>query len=178
MKKLLFGVLALVGFSSVALGAGLFLNYPISGGPAYCASTVNGACVSTIPAAPSVGGYVPADTRLGSGQLQTVLLPSSTMGAGVDNEAPLTGTSLALPANTGKLLINPAGTIAAYTVTLPAAANLFDGQTLYINSSQVVTALTLTAGSGTTIGTATTALAVNTPIRYTYMAATTTWVKG
>jgi hypothetical protein len=62
--------------------------------------------------------------------------------------------------------INPAGTLAALTVQFPL--NPIEGQRLAIVSTQIVTALTLTAGTGDTINGAATALAVNVGIEYAY----------
>lgn len=180
LKKLFAAFAAIIVTGSLAFAAGMFQGFPILSGPSYCNTTVNGVCQQTIPgAAGNLSTYVPADTRLSGGRNpQTVLIPGSTFGAGVQNEVPLTGASITLAPNISKLFLNPAGTIAAATITLPASTDLFDGQVFYLASSQIVTALTLTAGSGTTLGTTTTALAVNTPIRYVYMAATKVWIKG
>lgn len=180
LKKLILA-LFIAAFPSLALAQTFAPDFPILSGASYCFSTVNGVCTRTIPAGPALTGAetIPADTNIGNSGLQSGKISIASLGGGLQNEVPLTGASLTLnQPGVGKLFINPAGTIAALTITLPASTLLIDGQTLYINSSQIVTTLTLTAGSGTTLGTATTSLAVNTPIRYVYMKATAVWVKG
>lgn len=76
-------------YFTFALGLGLavagFWNtqFPIIGGSSYCGSTVNGACVSTIPAGPtSITGAetVPMDTNLSQGQNpQTAIATTLTL---------------------------------------------------------------------------------------------------
>lgn len=154
-KKLIFAGLVTLGVVSVAYAAGLFQGYPIAGGPSYCNSLVNGVCNQTIAAGPATTGseLIPADTRLPNGQNpQTVLVPITVLRGGLTTLAtPLTGASITTTAQTSKLLLNPAGTIAALTIVLPAGSTLIDGQTLDVGSSQIVTALTLTSGTGTSI---------------------------
>lgn len=73
---------------------------------------------------------------------------------------------------TGLLVINAAGTIAALTVQFPS--NATEGYRLRIMSNQIVTTLTLTAGTNSvtaatdTINAGASALAVNVPIEYCY----------
>lgn len=186
--------LAAAAFLASPLAAqadGLFSGYPIVGGSSYCNSSVNGSCVSTIPAGPSPLGTerVPADTGLGQGRNpQTALLPSVALGGGAIQYAePLTTETVTVAAagagtpaattTTGTLILKPAGTIAALTVVLPPASALVDNQKLTITSTQIVTALTLTAGSGTSLGTAVTALAAGTPVSFIYRAADKTWYR-
>lgn len=123
----------------------------------------------------------PADTGLAQGQQpQTVLVPLTLTGGVVVDLAPLTGTSFTVPQGVNKVLLDPAGTIAALTVVLPIAAQLLDGQEFSLSSSQTVTALTITAGAGTSIvATATTTLGPTTAaVTYIYHAATTKWTNG
>lgn len=54
------------------------------------------------------------------------------------------------------LIINPTGTFAAGTITLPATADCFDGQSVIVTSSQVITTLTLDGNGSTLIGAPTT----------------------
>lgn len=81
-----------------------------------------------------------------------------------DFYVPLTGFSIA--PQTSLLVINPAGTLATGTVTMPS--NPSDGQKLTIFSTQTQTALTLTPGSGDTVNSGTTALVAGTPVTYRY----------
>jgi hypothetical protein len=100
------------------------------------------------PTALTGNEYIPADTGLPGGQNpQTVTVPVILLGAGNTNySTPLTGTTVTAAATDSTILLEPAGTIAALTVALPAAAALKDGQTLRIASTQTITALTLTPG--------------------------------
>lgn len=112
-----------------------------------------------------------ADTNLSGGRNpQTAKYTFQQLGLGaIQYNAPLTGASITVLGTTGTLLLEPAGTIATLTVTLPALANLQQGQILRISSTQTVTALTLTAGSGTTIAAQTpTAITVSATASYGY----------
>ena len=83
--------------------------------------------------------------------------------------APLTGASITI-GEAAKLLINPAGTIATLTVVFPFGTH---GRLLTLVSSQVVTSLTVSGASFT--GSTPSALAANTPLRFTYCKNTSTW---
>lgn len=173
LKRLGISLAALVAAAGLAFGAGQFTNFPIVGGASYCASTANGVCQVTVPAGPSVVTgleLVPADTQIaGGGPSQSVLLTMSKMNAlPYQYAAPLTGTTVAVAPTTGSMVIDPAGTIAALTLTLPAATALTDGQQLAISSSQTVTALTITPGSGTTVSNSPTAITISTTATYGY----------
>jgi len=50
------------------------------------------------------------------------------------------------------LIINPTGTFAAGTITLPPVASCFDGQKIVVACSQVINALTITPNGSTVIG--------------------------
>ena len=179
IKKFTYTVLAALALT-VSAYAGLWNGFPIAGGPAYCASYINGVCNSTIAAGPelSTGGYVPVDTWLPNGRNpQTALVPVSVMGGGTQSVAPLTGASITVNPGVGNLILTPAGTIATATITLPAAADLFNGQKLYIITSQTVTALTLTAGSGTTVNGTNTTVTAAAPLSFIYNQAALTWIK-
>ena len=63
----------------------------------------------------------------------------------VQYSAPLTGDTVTVAPSTTQLIIEPAGTLAALTITLPA--NPLKGQPLNIASTQVVTALTMSGGT-------------------------------
>lgn len=176
------GLLAAI-FATAAIAAGLFPNFPIIGGASYCASYSTGVsgqvCTVSVPAGPTNlpgTAMVPMDTGLSQGQSpQTVLVPAALTGATTQDAAPLTGTTVAAGTGVAKLMLNPAGTIATLTVTLPAAANIVDGQTFSIYSSQTVTALTVTPGSGTTLTPTITTVTAAAPIKLVYVAATKAW---
>lgn len=191
MKLSRLGLLAVVlTVSSIgaALAGGLFNNLPQVGGAAYCALYAGDGvtCQGNVPAGPSVTTgleTIPADTNAAQGvSPQTVRLGLASLGAlPYQYATPLTATSVTVANTTGKLVLDPAGTIATLTVTLPAAIALIDGQTFEIGSSQTVTALTLTGGSGTTISNAPTAITVSTTanmgFKLVYRAANTKWYR-
>lgn len=181
----------------IAFATGLFPGFPIVGGAAYCTSFVmnpiTGLPTTTCngpqtPAGPTVitgNELIPADTGLASGQApQTVLLKPAGIGAGpYQYAAPLTGASLTLTAQQRRLILEPAGTIAALTVVWPAATGLVDNQLMGLCTTQIVTALTTTAGAGTTVANAPTALLVPVAtgaascVEWVYRQTNTTWYR-
>jgi hypothetical protein len=191
--KLTRGLLAValsVGFAGAALAEGMFSKLPVVGGAAYCALYAGDGttCAANVPAGPSVmtgNERIPADTKLSSGvSPQTVLFSPAALGLGpTQYSAPLTGATTTVAATTRQVIIDPAGTIATHTLTLPAASALVDGQKLGFCTTQIVTALTVTAGSGTTVGNAPTAMLVPVAtgaascVAWTYVASQTKWFR-
>lgn len=155
------GLAALVAVtlgSAAAFAGGQFQNLPVVGGASFCALFAGDGvtCVENVPAGPSAltgNELVPADTGLPNGnQSQTVRVPMVAIGAGASIFAtPVTGATIAATAKTSNIVVNPAGTIAALTVTLPAASTLTEGQVLRVGSSQAITAITFTGGTGTSV---------------------------
>lgn len=92
----------------------------------------------------------------------------------IQYETPLTGATVAVGDSTESVVIDPAGTIAALTVTMPA--NPYDGQYVELATTQIVTALTQTA-AGKTIKAALTAGTANGFGAWRYSKATTTWYR-
>lgn len=88
---------------------------------------------------------------------------------------PLTGFTLVMTAEQSVVSLNPAGTLAAGTVTLPPT--LYDGKIVTIFSSQIITALTLnTSNSATFVPAApTTFAAVNGSVSFVYDLALNQW---
>lgn len=87
--------------------------------------------------------------------------------------APVTGATVLVNANGFvRLVINPAGSLLALTVTLPA--NPTDGDTVVLGSTQAVT--TLTMNGGTIIGGLST-LAIGSTATFVYNSDATEWVK-
>lgn len=154
-KKLGLSLFAIVSVVGLAIAGGQFQGLPIINGASYCNTTVNGVCQQTIPAGPAMTGLelVPADTQAPQGIFpQTAYVPLLAMNAGpYQYNAPLTGASITLLNTSRRLMLEPAGTIAALTVVFPAASTLIDNQTMGICSRQVVTALTITNGAGATV---------------------------
>ena len=188
LKALLVTLAAMLAASVIAYAAGSFTqNFPIVGSPSYCGSTENGNCVLTVPAGPALTGNetLPADTNVTQGQgPSSVAIDITSLGAGpYQYNAPLTGATLTMTAQQRRLIIDPAGTIAALTVVFPTAATLIDNQLMGICTTQIVTALTLTAGSGTTILNGPTALLVpvatgaGSCVEWVYRQANTSWYR-
>lgn len=86
--------------------------------------------------------------------------------------APTTGQTVTALAGVEVLMINPAGTLAALTVVLPA--NPVDGQDFCVCTSQIITALTIT---GTIVGTLTT-LALGGYAWFIYSATAAKWMRA
>lgn len=67
--------------------------------------------------------------------------------------SPLTGTTVAITdssANT-HLILTPAGTIAALTITLPLSSNAVDKQEVLVSCSQIVSSLTISANGASSV---------------------------
>lgn len=187
-KKLGLSIAALIACVGLAIAGGSFNYWPIVGGAAYNCSTVNGVATCTVPAGPSIVTgleLIPADTQAAQGvPPQTVLLPITALNAGpYQYAAPLTGASLTLTAQQRRLIVEPAGTIAALTVVFPAATALSDNQSMGLCSTQIVTTLTITNGAGTTVLNAPTAMTVPLAtgaascVEWVYRQANTSWYR-
>ena len=90
-----------------------------------------------------------------------------------DYQAPATGFSYTFAAGTQVLVMNPAGTLATGTITMPASPS--DGMTITFSSSQQITALTLNGNTGQSIVGAVTFLPAKTGVTYVYRSTGTTW---
>lgn len=90
--------------------------------------------------------------------------------------APLTASTVLLrdDQNSVWLILTPAGALAAVTLKLPLVANAVDRQEILVNSTQIVTALTIDANGGSVIGAPTT-LAANAFFRLRFDAVLKTW---
>ena len=89
-----------------------------------------------------------------------------------DYQVLTTAFSYTFAAGTQVLVINPAGTLATGTITMPAAPS--DGMTITVESTQQVTALTMSGNGGTIVGAAT-QLIPNQPLSWVYRLTGTTW---
>lgn len=162
IKKLLIAAVLLVPTIAIAQQ---WPNVPIVGGASYCSATNNNVCTNTVPAGPAMTGNetIPADTNLAGGATpQTVKVPIVELGAGKTVVSTnLTGETVTVDAQTRQLILTPAGTIAALTVNLPAASGVVTGQRIGICGTQIITTLTMGAGTGNTFSsTAPTAMLV------------------
>jgi hypothetical protein len=92
---------------------------------------------------------------------------------------PVTAFSIQALNSTSLLFLNPAGTLATGTVLFATSPG--DGQKFCIESTQIQTALTVTAGTGQTISSlaigAVTALTAGTPVCWFYDAPLATWFR-
>lgn len=169
MKLFRFGAVAaaLVATTLIAHAAGMFANLPVVSGAAYCALYAGDGvtCAGSVPAGPTAltgNERVPADTQLAGGASpQTVYIDVTSLGAGpTQYSAPLTGASITILPTTRQVIVEPAGTIAALTIVTPAAAAMVEGQRIGFCTTQIVTTLTVTAGTGVTVKNAPSAMLV------------------
>lgn len=94
---------------------------------------------------------------------------------GYDRVVATNGGSHTVANHASSLILNPAGTIASFTATMPASP--YDGQVLVISTSQTVTALTLSGNTGQTVNGALTTLTASAPAQYQYIATDTAWYR-
>ena len=90
-----------------------------------------------------------------------------------DYQTPTTGFSYTFAAGTQVLVMNPAGTLATGTITMPASPA--DGMTITFSSTKTITALTVNGNTGQTIVSAPTVLPANQAASYVYRLSNTTW---
>lgn len=152
------GLAALVAATVIAHAEGMFSKLPIVSGAAYCALYAGDGvtCAANVPAGPTAltgNELIPADTKLpGGNQPQTVYVDVTSLGAGPTQfSAPLTGASITILPTTRQVIVDPAGTIAALTIVTPAAAAMVEGQRIGFCTTQIITTLTVTAGTGVTV---------------------------
>jgi len=89
-----------------------------------------------------------------------------------DYQVLTTGFSYTFAPGTQVLVIDPAGTLATGTITMPAAPA--DGMTITVESTQQVTALTMSGNGGTVVGPAV-QLIPNQPLSWVYRTSNTSW---
>ena len=93
-----------------------------------------------------------------------------------DFQTPTTGFSYTFAAGTQVLVMNPAGTLATGTITMPSSPA--DGMTITFSSTEQITALTLSGNTGQTIGgTQVTLLPANSAVQFIYRLSNTTWYR-
>ena len=90
-----------------------------------------------------------------------------------DYQVLTTAFTYTFAAGTTVLVMNPAGTLATGTITMPAAPA--DGMTISFSSTQTITALTVNANTGQSIVGAPTVLPANQAGGYVYRLSNTTW---
>lgn len=188
-RGLLAAALLTVGLTGAVFAEGMFSKLPVVGGAAYCALYAGDGttCAGNVPAGPTAltgNELIPADTKLPNGQSpQTVYVDVSSLGAGpTQYSAPLTGASITVAPGTRQVIVEPAGTIAALTLVMPAASTLTEGQRFGFCSTQVITALTMTDGAGATVQNKATAASVPSATaagcyQWVYVAAQAKWYR-
>ena len=90
-----------------------------------------------------------------------------------DYQVLTTGFGYTFAAGVQVLVINPAGTLATGTITMPASPS--DGMTITVESTQQVTAITVNANTGQSIVGAASQLIPNQSLSWIYRLANTTW---
>jgi hypothetical protein len=90
-------------------------------------------------------------------------------------QVPTTGFTITIANNTSTLILNPAGTLATGTITMPATP--IDGQEVQITSSQTITALTVSPNASQTISNAPTTMTAGLGNKFIYHLAGTNWYR-
>lgn len=92
---------------------------------------------------------------------------------GYSKQVPSTGFSITIGANLTSLILDPAGTLATGTITMPAAPA--DGQIISVVTTQQITALTVSPNSGQSIKGGPSTLDVGNRFGCQYVVSNTTW---
>lgn len=90
-----------------------------------------------------------------------------------DYQAPSTGFSYTFAAGTQVLVMQPAGTLATGTITMPASPA--DGMTITFSSTQTITALTVQGNTGQSITGQPTTFGAGSAATFVYRLSNTTW---
>lgn len=90
-----------------------------------------------------------------------------------DYQTPTTGFSYTFAAGTTVLVMNPAGTLATGTITMPAAP--VDGMTISFSSTQAITALTVAGNTGQSIVGNPSTMNAGGAATFVYRLSNTTW---
>lgn len=88
---------------------------------------------------------------------------------------PSTGFSITIFNGVRRLLLDPAGTLATGTVTMPSGP--IDGDEVGISTTQTITALTVSGNSGQTIADTVTTLGVGGCVTFKWVAQTSKWYR-
>ena len=90
-------------------------------------------------------------------------------------QIPSTGFSIAIPDKCSTVILDPAGSLVAGTLTMPATPG--NGQILRVTSTQAVSTLTLSPHGAETIKNAPAAMVAGVGFGYIYVTANTTWYR-
>jgi len=86
---------------------------------------------------------------------------------------PVTTNTIALGSSADRVLIAPAGTLAALTINPPTSP--YNGQEVFIIWTKAITSLTVTALDGSTLVNAPSSATINTATKMIYSSATSSW---
>lgn len=197
MKRKLLMALGVLALIATPVLAGLWPNFPIVGGAAYCSSTntagvpgTAAVCTTTTQAGPTiVTGLetVPADTNLTQGrQPQTVRMTMASFNALPLTYSALLPTAATLTVTTGALdggLIVTSGATLTPTIAVVLPSAPIDGQQFKLSANQSINVLSVNAGAaGQSVSNAPTALTVTTTgapygYEFRYRSSNTTWYR-
>jgi hypothetical protein len=110
-----------------------------------------------------------------SGVSGSIMMNSWQADTSYDYQTPATGFSITLGDLKGVTILDPAGTLATGTITLPAKPG--NGQLIRVATSQTITSLTVSPNSGQSIKNAPTTLSAGTGFLYIYRSTGTTWFR-
>ena len=160
-SKIFLGAFAAIAIGGIAIAQqGLWPNFPIVGGAAYCSSTTNAVCTNTVPAGPTTltgNETVPANTNLSQGRNpQNVVLSMAVLKALPYTFVTVTTPPAAISASnlSGGVVYSSTTTITSASVALPGSP--VHGQQYRIGSNRTITTLTVTAPNGDSIDSNTT----------------------
>lgn len=177
-----------IGSSLVNFNAGIGSNYYNATGNVNTAKVAGGASQVfmssgsiTLQTAPVVAAGA-ALTFAAGFQVdiaQNSITRAGTADRGKSIQIPVTGFAITIANNIKTLILNPAGILATGIVTMPTTP--VDGQEIIINSTQTITALTVSPNAGQNIKNAPTTLVPSLTGSYGYMwvydTATATWYR-
>ncbi len=150
------------------------LNLTRGGGPGLLniAATVNGIGFDV-----TTDALLKIRTRAQTGDASLSALNITTSGTLIDKSyniaVPVTLGTVTMSANQQRQIINPAGTLAVLTVTLPPTPT--DGQIAGISFAQAITGLTINAPGGATVVGPPVSAAINSEFQFLYQASSTSW---
>lgn len=101
--------------------------------------------------------------------------PLRTVGSNYSYQQPTSGFTLPAGPHLAAYVLDPAGTLAAGTITMPSAPN--DGDEFELSTTQTITALTVNAAAGQTLKGAPSTLAANAGVAWRYRAFNATWYR-
>lgn len=177
----------LIATGSVALGAAD--TAPVSGTPQYATSGVPGVTPATLWPAYQynaiqeelvgviLGAGITLDRTTNAQLLAAIRRIATGAGQAYDFQTPTTGFSLTIAGGTLREILDPAGTLATGTITMPATAGIVDGQIVHVSSSQTITALTVSPNTSQSIKNAPTTISAGGSFAYLWRAANTTWYR-